>query len=368
MAIPLVDLQAQYRGIKDEIDQAIQRVVSSTRFILGAEVESFESEFAAYCGTEYAVGVSSGTAALQLALEACEVGPGDEVITTPFTFIATVAAISHVGARPVFVDIDETTYNVDPNRIEAAITHKTKAILPVHLYGQPTAMDPILDVAQEHGLKVIEDAAQAHGATYDGRRVGSLGDVACFSFYPAKNLGAYGDAGAVTSNDPVIADRVRVLSNHGRSQWYEHISIGYTYRLDALQAAILRVKLAYLDDWNEARRRIADRYGEALSGTELVMPQEASRCRSVYHVYVVRSQQRDRLVGYLREKGIGVAVHYPIPVHLQPAYSHCNWREGDFPVAERCAKEVLSLPIYAELTAGQVEEVAEAIKAFEARK
>ena len=365
MPIPLVDLRAEYATIKHEIDPAVERVISSGRFILGAEVESFESEFAAYCGTRHAVGVSSGTAALQLALEAAGVGPGDEVITTPFTFIATVAAISHVGASPVFVDIDEDTYNIDAHRIESAITGRTRAILPVHLYGQPADMTPILDVAHSHGLTVIEDAAQAHGATYGGRRVGGLGHVACFSFYPAKNLGAYGDAGALVTNDSDIADRVRAVSNHGRTGWYEHAHIGYTYRLDELQAAVLRVKLTHLDEWNSARRLIADGYREALDGTTLILPAEAHGCDSVYHLFVARSDSRDDLAAYMKGVGIATAVHYPIPVHLQPAYSRHGWRLGDFPIAEGCADKVLSLPIYPGMTDGQIEEVASAIRAFE---
>ena len=366
MTIPLVDLTAQYRGIKDEVDLVVSQVLSSGRFILGPEVEAFEEEFAAYCEADHAVGMSSGTAALQLALEACGVGPGDEVITTVFTFIATAAAISHVGAQPVFVDIDQDTYNIDPALVESAITAKTKAIIPVHLFGQPADMRSIGRIARTHGLRVIEDAAQAHGATYEGKCVGGLGDVACFSFYPAKNLGAYGDAGALVTNDRDIADRVRSVSNHGRSGWYEHEELGYTYRLDALQAAILRVKLAHLGDWNASRRRIARRYTEALSGTNLVLPQELPSARSVYHLYVVRSQRRDELVEYLGEEGIEAKVHYPMPLHLQPAYAQLGGTRGQFPVAEKCAREVLSLPTYPELSGEQVDEIAGVIHAFEA--
>ncbi|MDZ7374227.1 MAG: DegT/DnrJ/EryC1/StrS family aminotransferase [candidate division KSB1 bacterium] len=361
--IPLVDLKAQYQTIQAEIDDAIHRVIEKTAFILGEEVEAFEKEFAAYCGAEYCVGVASGTAALHLALLACGVGPGDEVITTPFTFIATAEAITHCGARPVFVDIDPETCLLDPGKVEAAITPSTKAILPVHLYGQPADMDPIRDIARRHGLRVVEDAAQAHGAEYRGKRAGTLGDVACFSFFPGKNLGAYGDGGAVVTNDPEIARKVRRLRDHGRESKYEHLEIGFGERLDALQAAILRAKLRHLEEWTEARRRHAAHYDRLLPGNGLVRVRTQTDVRHVYHLYVVRTPQRDALLEHLRRQGIGAGVHYPIPLHLQPAYAK-DYRGQTFPAAEAAAKEVLSLPLYPELATEQVEYVAGAVREF----
>jgi len=362
--IPLVDLKAQYARIKPEMDAAIQRVLNHCGFIMGAEVQAFEVAFATYCGTEHAAGVASGTAALHLSLLACGVGPGDEVITTPFTFFATGEAISQTGARPVFVDIDPITYNIDPERIEAAITPRTKVIMPVHLYGQPAEMDPILDIARRHNLWVIEDAAQAHGAEYRGRRAGSMGDLACFSFYPSKNLGCYGDGGMVVGNDPELMDRVRRLRDHGRISKYEHGELGWGYRLDALQAAILGVKLPHLDDWNDARRAHAARYNDLLADTEVVTPTEPEHVKHIYHCYVIRTPRRDELVEHLKSQGIGVVIHYPLPLHLQPAYKGLGHQPGDFPISEACAREVLSLPMYPELTPGQQERVAEAVKAF----
>ena len=362
MAIPLVDLKAQYRTIKPEIDAAVARILENTSFILGPEVEGFEQAFARYCETKYAVGVCSGTAALQLSLMACDIGPGDEVITTPFTFIATAAAISHVGAMPVFADIVERTYNIDPAKVEAAITPKTKAILPVHLYGQPVEMDALLDIAKRHNLRIIEDACQAVGATYKDHKAGGLGDVACFSFYPSKNLGGAGDGGMVTTNDDRIADRIRKLRDHGRTSHYGHEMIGYTYRLDAMQAAILGVKLNHLDDWNEARRQRAASYSKLFSQMDAITPHEAPGCRSVYHVYALRMAQRDAIVQHLRSKGIGAGIHYPLPLHMQPAYAFMGIPKGSYPVSEACAENIMSLPIYPELTQGQIEEVAAAIK------
>jgi len=364
MSIPLVDLKAQYHSIKAEIDAATARIFENSSFILGAEVEAFERDFAHYCGVKHAIGVSSGTDALQLALLGYGIGEGDEVITTSFTFIATAAAISHVGAKPVLVDIDPRTYNIDPAKIEAAITPRTKAILPVHLYGQPAQMTPILEIAGRYGLRVIEDACQAHGATYFGRKTGGLGDVACFSFYPSKNLGGAGDGGMLTTNDDAFAEWARKVRDHGRTGKYVHGLIGFTYRLDALQAAILRIKLAHLDAWNEARRRHAATYNELLASTGVVLPQEAEGCRSVYHVYVIRTPQRDELLAHLQRRGIGASVHYTLPIHLQPAYAALGLPKGAFPVAEACAESVISLPMYAELTRDQIEEVVEAIKEF----
>lgn len=382
MTIPLVDLKAQYLSIKDEIDAAIQRVVDSMSFILGPDVRAFEEEFARFCGVQHAVGVDSGTAALHLAFLVCDIGlrpeassqgsargaqpegPGDEVITTPHTFIATIGMLGRVGARPVFVDIDSRTYNMDPAKIEAAITERTKAILPVHLYGQPAEMDPILEIADRHGLKVIEDAAQAHGAEYKGRRAGSMGHVAIFSFYPGKNLGAYGDAGALVTNDGEIAEKARLLRDHGRRDKYEHLLQGFNYRMDTLQAAILRAKLPHLEEWNEARRRGVATYREFLDGLDLVLPYEPKHVRAVYHLFVVRLQERDALREHLKARGISTGIHYPIPLHLQPAYRHLGYKEGDFPITEECARQVLSLPMYPELTQAQIEEVARAIKEF----
>jgi dTDP-4-amino-4,6-dideoxygalactose transaminase len=365
VAIPLVDLKVQYLSIQNEIDAAIQRVVDSTGFILGPDVQTFEEEFARFCGVRHAVGVDSGTAALHLAFLTCDIGPGDEVITTPHTFIATIGMLGRMGARPVFVDIDSRTYNMDPAQIEAAITEQTKAIMPVHLYGQPAEMDPILEIADRHGLKVIEDAAQAHGAEYRGRRVGSMGHVAIFSFYPGKNLGAYGDAGAVVTNDSEMAEKVRLLRNHGRREKYEHLLQGFNYRIDTLQAAILRAKLAHLEEWNEARCRHAATYRELLSDLDLVLPYEPEHVRAVYHLFVVRLQKRDALREHLKGRGISTGIHYPIPLHLQPAYRHLGYQEGDFPITEECARQVLSLPMYPELSREQMEEVARAIKEFQ---
>jgi dTDP-4-amino-4,6-dideoxygalactose transaminase len=364
MSIPLVDLKAQYLSIKDEIDAAIRRVVDSTGFILGPDVQAFEEEFAQFCGVQHVVGVDSGTAALHLAFLVCDVGPGDEVITTPHTFIATIGMLGRVGAAPVFVDIDPRTYNMDPTKIEAAITERTKAIMPVHLYGQPAEMEPILEIADRHGLKVIEDAAQAHGAGYKGRRAGSMGHVAIFSFYPGKNLGAYGDAGALVTDDGEIADKVRMLRNHGRREKYEHLLQGFNYRIDTLQAAILRAKLAHLEEWNEARRRHVATYRELLSDLDLILPYEPEHIRAVYHLFVVRLQERDALREHLKDRGISTGIHYPIPLHLQPAYRHLGHKEGDFPIAEECARHVLSLPMYPELTQAQIQEVVGTIKEF----
>ena len=353
MQVPLVDLKAQYLSIKPEIDSAIQRVIDNSAFIMGKEVAQFEEAFAEYCGVDYAVGVASGTAALFLALLAHGVGPGDEVITTPFTFFATGEAISQVGARPVFVDIDPVTYNIDPNLIEAAITPRTRAIMPVHLYGQPADMNAINAIAEKHGLIVIEDAAQAHGSRYDGQRAGSLGHSACFSFYPSKNLGCYGDGGAVVTNDPKVAEAVSKLRNHGRMTKYEHDELGYGHRLDGIQAAILGAKLPHLDDWNAGRRERAARYNDLLADLPVFTPEHLPNTEPVYHCYTIRLEEdvdRDEVVRFLKAQGVGVGIHYPIPLHLQPAYRFLELEEGDFPVSEYMANHVLSLPLYAELT------------------
>ena len=365
MNIPLVDLKAQYQSIKPEIDAAIQRVIDNTAFIMGKEVAQFEEAFADYCGVDYAIGVSSGTGALFLALLAHGIGPGDEVITTPFTFFATGEAIAQVGARPVFVDIDPVTYNINPELIEAAITPYTKAIMPVHLYGQPADMAAIQAIAEKHGLIVIEDAAQAHGSRYHGLRAGALGDSACFSFYPSKNLGCYGDGGMVVTNDAKVAERVRKLRDHGRQSKYLHDELGYGHRLDGIQAAILGAKLPHLDDWNAARRACAARYAELLADLPVHPPQQAPDTEPVYHCYTIRLEEgfdRDAIVAQLKQEGVGVGVHYPIPLHLQPAFRFMELEPGAFPISEYMADHVLSLPIYAELTDEQQEYVVQKLR------
>lgn len=362
MAIPLIDLKAQYDTIRPDIDAAIARVIENTAFIMGKEVSDFEAAFAEYCGVKHALGVSSGTSALFLALAGYGIGAGDEVITTPFTFFATGEAISQLGARPVFVDIDPITYNIDPARLEAAISPYTKAIMPVHLFGQPADMDAINDIAARHHLLVIEDAAQAHGSRYGGKRAGSLANAACFSFYPSKNLGCYGDGGAVVTDDDHLAARVRSLRDHGRTTKYEHAELGYGHRLDGIQAAILAAKLPHLDEWNAGRRRLAARYDELLADTAVVTPRHLEATEPVYHCYVIRAPRRDELLGALQKAGIGAGVHYPIPLHLQPAYRFLELEPGSFPISERAAREVLTLPLYAEMTAEQQDEVIAVIR------
>ena len=365
MPIPLVDLKAQYQTIKTEVDAAIQRVLDDTSFIMGPEVEAFEEEFAAFCGAKHAVGTDSGTAALHLALLVLGTGPGDEVITTTHSFISTAETIALTGARPVFVDIDAHTYNIDPDRIEEAITPRTRAVIPVHIYGQPVEMDAVLDIARRHDLRVIEDAAQAHGAVYRGRPVGTLGDVACFSFYPGKNLGAYGDAGCLVTDDADLAGRARMLRNHGRQDKYEHLVNGYGYRLDGIQAAVLRVKLNHLKDWTDRRRQNARIYNELLSDGGIGLPYEPEHVRAVYHLYVIRVRERDALLTHLNGRGIGAGIHYPIPLHLQPVYRQLGYGRGAFPLAEEATDHMLSLPMYPELTRGQIEEVAASVLEFE---
>ncbi len=353
--IPFVDLKAQYLSIREEIDSAVLKVLESTQFILGSEVAAFEQEFAEYCHVDYSIALNTGTSALHLALLAAGIGPGDEVITTPFTFIATVAAIVYTGATPVFVDIDPVSYTIDVTKIEQAITTKTKAILPVHLYGQPADMNPIIELARRHGLTVIEDAAQAHRAEYKGQRVGSIGDIGCFSFYPGKNLGAYGEGGAVVTNNPEYARTIKMLRDWGQEQRYHHLLKGYNYRMDGIQGAILRVKLGYLDTWTEARRAHAALYEEHLANSNVITPTVMPYSYHVYHVYVVRTTRRNALQHKLQEQGIQTGIHYPIPVHLQQAYADLGYKVGDFPCAELAAKEVLSLPMYAELSSKEIE-------------
>lgn len=356
--IPLVDLKAQYRALKPEIDQAIQRVLDNAQFILGPAVSSFEQDFAAFCHSTDAIGVNSGTSALHLALLAAGVRPGDEVITVPFTFVATVAAIEYAQARPVFVDIEPTYFTMDPAKIERAVTPRTKAIVPVHLYGQPADMDAIRDVADRHRLIVIEDACQSHGSEYKGRRCGSMGLLGCFSFYPGKNLGAYGEGGAIVTSDPALATKVRLLRSWGEEVRYEHKHRGFNYRMDGVQGAVLGVKLKYLEAWTEARRSHAAEYTRRLNGTAASAPTERPASRHVYHQYVVRVPERDAWRAALTEAGVQTGVHYPIPVHLQPAYADLGYSSGDFPIAEQAAAEVLSLPMFPEMTDQQIESIA----------
>lgn len=362
--IPFIDLKAQYLSIKEEIDTAVLNILDSTQFILGKEVATFEAEFAQYCHADYGIALNTGTSALHLALLAAGIEPGDEVITTPFTFVATVAAIVYTGATPVFVDIDPVSYTIDVTKIEQAITSKTKAILPVHLYGQPADMDPILEIARRHGLIVIEDAAQAHRAEYKGRSIGSIGDIGCFSFYPGKNLGAYGEGGAVVTSNPEYAKTIRMLRDWGQESKYHHVLKGYNYRMDGIQGAILRVKLRHLDKWTEARRAHAAVYDQLLVNSGVTTPTVMPYSYHVYHVYAVRTNQREKLQQLLNEQGIQTGIHYPIPVHLQAAYSDLGYKPGDFPHSELAAREVLSLPMYAELTTAQVHTVAETLQSI----
>ncbi|BAZ83354.1 DegT/DnrJ/EryC1/StrS family aminotransferase [Sphaerospermopsis kisseleviana CS-549] len=359
--IPFVDLKAQYHSIKNEIDTAVFQALDSTQFVLGREVVALEAEFSHYCSADYGIAVNTGTSALHLALLAAGINPGDEVITTPFTFVATVAAICYTGATPVFVDIDPSSYTIDIRQIEAAITARTKAILPVHLYGQPADMDPILDIARRYGLIVIEDAAQAHRTEYKGQRVGSIGDLGCFSFYPGKNLGAYGEGGMVVTNNAEYAHKMEMLRDWGQKRKYHHVIKGYNYRMDGLQGAILRVKLRHLDTWTQARRAIALQYDQLLAKADVITPTVMPYSHHVYHIYAVRSTERDLLQQRLHEQGVQTGIHYPIPVHLQPAYADLGYQAGDFPQSELAAKEVLSLPMFAELSSVQIETVSAAL-------
>jgi dTDP-4-amino-4,6-dideoxygalactose transaminase len=359
--IPLVDLRAQYHTIKTEICEAIDRVLETSQFVLGSEVAAFEGEFADFCGARHGIGVNSGTSALHLALLAAGIGPGDEVITVPFTFVATVAAIVYTGARPVFVDIDPRSYTIDVTQIERAITKRTKAILPVHLYGHPADLDPIIEIARRHHLVLIEDAAQAHGAEYKGRRVGSIGDLACFSFYPGKNLGAYGEGGMVITNQSGYDRTIRMLRDWGQEHKYHHMLKGFNYRMEGLQGAILRVKLRYLEAWTEARRTHAALYDVLLAGSNVQPPQAMAYARHVYHVYAIRTPERAALQQALTGQDIQSGIHYPFPVHLLPAYADLGYHSGDFPQAETMAAEELSLPMYPELSKEAIHRVAAAL-------
>ena len=366
--VPFVDLGVQYRAISVEIGDAISKVIQDADFILGREVRLFEEEFAEFCDAPYAVGVDSGTSALELALRAFDIGPEDEVITAANSFIASALGISHAGAKPVLVDVDPFTYTLDVKALERAITRRTKAIIPVHLYGHPAHMGPIRQLADKHGLVVIEDACQAHGARYKGKRVGSFGHAAAFSFYPGKNLGAYGDGGMVVTKDRKIASRLEMLRNYGQKEKYKHLFRGFNRRLDTMQAAILRVKLKYLEKWNAARRWNAKLYQKYLDGSRVVVPGEAGGAESVWHLYVIRTEQRDALKDHLISRGIHACVHYPVPIHLQAAYQDLGYKRGDFPVTESYADRILSLPMYAELTDHQIGFVSQVVCEFQSAR
>jgi dTDP-4-amino-4,6-dideoxygalactose transaminase len=364
MNVPYFDLPGQTRSIRPELDAAIARTLDSCAFCLGPEVAAFERDFGAFVGTRHCVGFNSGTSALHVAMLLLNIGPGDEVVTTPFTFIATSWAIAYVGAKPVYVDIDDATMNLDPRLLERAITPKTKAVMPVHLYGHPFDLDPVIDLCRKHGVPLVEDAAQAHGATYKGRSVGTFGVMSGFSFYPGKNLGACGEAGALTTDNEAFAKHAGALREHGSSTRYYHDEVGYNYRMEGIQGAVLGVKLAHLPAWTAARRRIAHRYHELLARTPLRLPIEAPYAESVYHLYVVRHPKRDQLREHLQSKGVGTALHYPKPLHLQTCFKSLGHKAGAFPVSERAADTCLSLPIYPGMTDEQVEYVAASIGQF----
>ena len=364
MNVPYFALPGQIRSIRPELDAAIARTLDSCAFCLGPEVAAFERDFAAFVGAGRCVGFNSGTSALHVAMRLLGVGPGDEVITTPYTFVATSWAISYVGAKPVYVDIDEATMNLDPRLLERAITPRTKAVMPVHLYGHPFDLDPIVEICGRRGLPLVEDAAQAHGARYKGRPVGTFGALSAFSFYPGKNLGACGEGGALTMEDAGFESRARALREHGSSVRYYHDEVGYNYRMEGIQGAVLNVKLGHLRAWNAARRKVAHRYHRLLAATPLLLPLEAHGAESVYHLYVVRHPARDRLREHLAKRGVGTALHYPLPLHLQKCYAGLGHRAGDFPASERAANGCLSLPMYPELTEDQVDYVAQSISEF----
>lgn len=355
--IPFLDLKAQYREIKPEVDAAVARVIDSAHFVLGPDVAAFEERFAAYCGTKHCVALNSGTSALHLALLAAGIGPGDEVITVSMTFVATTAAILYCGAKPVFVDVDPDTWTMDPNQVEAAITPRTKAILPVHLHGLMADMDPIIEIADRAGLIVIEDAAQSHGAEYRGRRAGSIGDIGCFSFYPGKNLGAFGEGGAAVTSSSDLARKIALLRDWGQESKYNHVLPGYNFRMDGIQGAVLNVKMDHIENWTEGRRAVASHYDRLLARSQFKRPAPPMHCRHVYHVYAVEVAHRDQVQKALGAAGIGTGIHYPVPVHLQKAYADLGYGRGDFPVTEAMAKGFLSLPMYAELQPEQVGKV-----------
>lgn len=369
MNVPFLDLKSQFNSIRREVDVALREVMENTAFAGGKYVAAFEQEFANFCNAEHAIGVGSGTDALWAAMVACSIGTGDEVITVPNTFIATAESISFTGATPVFVDVDPKTLTMDPNQIEKAITSKTKAIIPVHLYGQPADMDPIMEIARIHGLVVIEDACQAHGAKYKGVPVGSIGDAGCFSFYPGKNLGAYGEAGAVVTNSDAIAEVIRMFRDHGQRKKYYHSIVGWNARMDGFQGAVLSVKMKYIEAWNDSRRDHAAQYSSKLADEAgFTVPYEADYARHVYHIYSAAIQNRDEFIEYMKERGISCGIHYPVPVHLQDAYAFLGYKEGSFPVAEKSAAEQVSLPMFPELTEEQIDYTIDAIKKYVAQR
>ena len=364
MKVPFVDLKIQYQDIKEEILDALNQVLDNTAFILGKSVESFEQNFAAYHDAEYGIAVNSGTTALYVALLCLNIGEGDEVIIPANTFIATANAVALTGAKPVLVDVKENTMNIDENKIEEKITNKTKAIIPVHLYGQPADMNPIVEIAKNHNLKVVEDACQAHGAEYRNRKIGSFGEIGCFSFYPGKNLGAYGEGGMVLTNDNNIARTAKMIRDHGSEKKYYHLMKGINGRMEGFQGAVLGVKLKYLAKWTEQRRANAQKYNNLLKGLDVVIPFEEEFNKHVYHLYVIRVKEVEKLQEYLKEKEIFTGIHYPIPIHLQEAYKELNYKKGDFPITEQSAKEILSLPMFPELSEEQIEYVCENIKEY----
>jgi dTDP-4-amino-4,6-dideoxygalactose transaminase len=362
--VPYLDLRAQMRPLRAEIDAAIARTLDNCSFCLGPDVAQFEKDFAKFCGAAHCVGFNSGTSALHVAMRLLGIGPGDEVITTPHTFVATSWAISYVGARPRYVDIEDAAFNLDPKLVEKAITPRTKAIMPVHLYGHPCDLDPLIEICRRHNLHLVEDACQAHGAKYKGKIVGTFGELSGFSFYPGKNLGAYGEGGALVTNNASHAARARALREHGSTERYFHDEVGYNYRMEGIQGAVLGIKLKHLEKWTRERQRVAHRYHELLADTPLKLPREAPYAESAWHLYVVRHPRRDGLKKHLEEHHIGCALHYPLPLHLQKCYANLGHAQGDFPVSEQAACECLSLPIYPELTDAQIERVAAMIKDF----
>jgi dTDP-4-amino-4,6-dideoxygalactose transaminase len=362
--VPYLDLPAQMRPIRKEIEAAIARTLDNCSFCLGPDVVQFEKDFAKYCGTEHCVAFNSGTSALHVAMILLGIGRDDEVITTPCTFVATSWAISYVNAKPVYVDVDDATFNLKPELVEGAITKRTKAIMPVHLYGHPADLDPLLKICRKHNLPLVEDACQAHGAKYKGKVVGTFGEISCYSFYPGKNLGAYGEGGALVTNNAAYAARARALREHGSTQRYYHDEVGFNYRMEGIQGAVLGIKLKHLDEWTRQRRRVAHRYHELLADTPLQLPLEAASAESAYHLYVVRHPQRDDLKKHLEANKVGCALHYPLSLHMQKCYAHLGYKAGDFPVAEKAARECLSLPIFPEMTESQIERVSEVIHDF----
>jgi len=362
--IPYLDLRAQIQPLRAELDAAVARTIDHCSFCLGPDVAQFEKDFAKFCGAEHCVAFNSGTSALHIAMLLLGVGPGDEVVTTPYTFVATSWAISYVGAKPVFVDVDDTTFNLDPKLMEKAITPRTKAVMPVHLYGQPFDVDAVREICRRHKLPLVEDSAQAHGAKWQGRVIGTFGEISCFSFYPGKNLGAFGEGGALVTNNVEFAKRARSLREHGSTVRYYHDEVGFNYRMEGFQGAVLGIKLKHLEKWTRERQRVARRYTELLADTPLQLPREAAGAESVWHLYVVRHPRRDELKKFLEENQVGCALHYPLPLHLQKCYASLGYKAGDFPVAEKAARECLSLPIFPELTDAQIQRVADVVKGF----